>query len=206
MDDAVGGGDKDRPRPEVGVLTAARIVLAPFVIVGRSAVDTDPRSGLDVDDVVGRHGIEFEIILDRGVFEIRIASHHAEEVAVLAVIGVRVEHAEVVPVAVAEEKHRPLRVIVARDVRAPDVLRLESTVATASVLVAFVASGGNSDDLLHHGVGRTAVRVHILHVTRLITPRRGDLGRRPDIVELHPLAAIAGGIRIELIRFVRTDA
>ena len=206
MDHTVGRRNQHRPGPKVGMLAVPGIVFPPLVIKGRAAVDAHPGSRLDMDDVVGRDGIELQVILHRGVLKIRIGPDHIEKVAVLPVVGVGVEHAEVVAVAVAKHQHGPLGVVVDPDMLRPNVLRLEGPVAAPRIFIPFVSARRNRNDALHAGVGWIAPGIHILHETGLIPPGSRHPRRRPDVVELDPLAAERCRIRIQLVGLVRSDA
>ena len=170
VDHTIRRGNEDGPGPKVGVLAIARVVFTPFVVVGGAAVDADPRAGLDVNRVVRGNGIQLEVILHGGVFEIRIRTRHVKKVAVLAVVGVGIEHPEIVAVAVAEDEHRALGVIVHGDIRAPNILGLEGAIAAARVFVALVASGGDGDDFFDIRAGWVARRVDVLDEARLVSP------------------------------------
>ena len=88
----------------------------------------------------------------------------------------------------------------------PDILRLKGPVSAPGIFISFVSSRRDGNHALDVGVGRVAPGIHVLHISGLVPPWGGHPGRRPDVVELDPLASKCCRIRIQLIGLVWSDA
>jgi len=185
-------------RPAVAVRTpAARIRIAqPLFELRIAVVRPSPRAVLDVDHIVRRHGELLEIILDRRAFVIGVAAVPGNHVLEIRVI-IRIRAAAiVVAVVMQDHKHRMGGVGIVGQIGIHYCGIQECAISAAPVFVAFVAGGRDGD----HFRDRAGFRVHILHIMRLVAKGRADFARRPDVLQLHPCAALRGRVGVDLIR------
>ena len=185
-------GHKNGPRPAVRAFAVDVGGGQPLLKIRRTAVDADPGTGLDMNNIVRSGLICVEIILDAHEIEIVVVIAHIEKRAHLPVPGIGVLHPVIVPVTVTKNEHRMVAVPVHIRMRTPNILGLERAVSPAAILIALIAAGRHGDDFLRVAVGG----INVLNVMRLVRPRREHLRWRPNILKLNPCAAefCGGGV------------